>query len=157
VADERRLRPNDEAADAQAAIGGTNVLTSARDNVALAKRLDRTGPGRNTWAHSNMAILGDHLQGQLFGAVIAGRSLAAARVRDTIVGWHRGRPRREWINEHVDLRGYMIKQLETDSAGDLHSSIDPNIASGIAPVDTSKHDGTSSRRSRCSLSPFSKS
>ena len=129
--------------EVKATIGGTKVLTAALDNVASAKRLDRTGQGRNTWAHSNMPILGDHLQGQLFGAVIAGRSLTAARMRDTIIGWQRGRPRSEWINEYVDLRGYMIKQLETDSAGDLHSSIDPNIASGIAPVDTSKHDGAS--------------
>lgn len=95
--------------ECKASITSRSVLTSALDNIASVKELDRTNGGRNRVVGRGAGVMPETAQDQVWSGIIAGRSMKYLTVLDALLDWLESKPRTLWLNHYVDLQEFIIE------------------------------------------------
>jgi len=119
--------------ETKADIGSERVLVQALENIASVKGLDRTGDGKNvvSLGATGRPVRADKVQDQVFGAIVAGRSMGYETCLAKLAKWLRSNPdRQKWPNVYVDIKNFNIHYYITEN-GLPKYTIDPMSAIGL--------------------------
>jgi hypothetical protein len=121
--------------ETKASVGSKAVLHSALDNIASVKTLDRTNEGRNTIVGTGQPVNTAEFPHQVWGGVVAGRSMQYVPCMDAIREWSKERDRAQWPNVYVDIKEFMI-EYGTGGAPGAPTTLqsDPSGARGLVAM-----------------------
>jgi hypothetical protein len=125
----------------KAVVKAKKVLTSALDNIGSVKDLDRTNEGRNRLVGAGAPVDPTLFQHQIWGAIVAGRSMKYSTCLNVLLDWMEPRPRRLWPNAYVDIHEFLIDYAYGigDVGPPTRRSSDPTAAQGLGGSAPWKH------------------
>lgn len=118
----------------KASITSRATLTSALENIASVKSLDRTNGGQNDIVGRGYRASRDKFQDQIFGAIVTERSLHRETLCEAFLRYMGTTRRGSWPNIYVDLRSLSLQYI--GGSPEILSSV-PSEATHLAVTDPS--------------------
>jgi len=106
----------------KARITSIRALDAALENIASVKRLDRTNKGRNhvvIGSSQGPEVQADEFQHQVFGAIVAQKSMAKPKLQQKLLEFCESHVRREWFNMYIDVNAFSVayaRAVKTDDS-----------------------------------------
>jgi hypothetical protein len=127
--------------ETKAAIESRARLTEALSNIESVKELDRSNEGKNSIVPTGVPIDPAIFQNQVWGGIVAGRSMQFEATLDAMADWIEHRPRTLWPNAYVDIHEFLLA-YNTGFSGDAaptRRTTDPMSAEGLGGVQPWTH------------------